>query len=282
MISGDAYSDTLYNRGFKYLFNTFITATLDGYLYMKCFEELNATLPTQIKTIAILYQNTEYPALLAEGAKKGCEDFGFDLVYYESYPPGTMDYSTMIAKIKESKPDVIMQLTYFAENVEFVKELQQYNVNAHAIVPVLGTANPAWVSTLGNLSNYMIGHAPWLNISLPGQEEVFNWYAKTVKARKLPEWPIDNDQIAAFDSALVMFKAIENAGTLDSIKIRDALATLNVTMIAGPVRFDERGVNTARGYAITQVQNGEWKIIWEAVSGFKYATAKIIYPKPEW
>ena len=72
--------------------------------------------------------------------------------------------------------------------------------------------------------------------------------------------------------------AIQNAGTLDPEKVRDALSKLDVTTFYGILKFDSRGMNVYKPMVTNQIQNGKLVTVWPA----GLAEAKPIYPTPAW
>ena len=70
--------------------------------------------------------------------------------------------------------------------------------------------------------------------------------------------------------------AIQNAGSLDPLKVRDALAALDVVTFYGILKFDSRGINVYKPMAVNQIQNGELMTVWP----IGVQNAKPMYPTP--
>ena len=80
---------------------------------------------------------------------------------------------------------------------------------------------------------------------------------------------------AQLDAALEVYqRALEKAGTLDPKKVRDAIAATNIMTMYGPIRFNEKGQNIAKGMSVVQVQNGKAVVVYP----LEGAQAKFIYP----
>lgn len=56
--------------------------------------------------------------------------------------------------------------------------------------------------------------------------------------------------------------AIERAGSIESAKVRAALAAIDLKPFFGEIKFDERGVNTAKPIYVEQVQSGRTVVVW--------------------
>jgi branched-chain amino acid transport system substrate-binding protein len=72
--------------------------------------------------------------------------------------------------------------------------------------------------------------------------------------------------------------ALEDAGSIDPEKVRDALAKLDVTTFYGILKFDSRGLNVFKPMVVNQIQNGQLRTVWPALT----ADSKPIYPTPPW
>ena len=57
---------------------------------------------------------------------------------------------------------------------------------------------------------------------------------------------------------------------------RDAIAQTNIMTFYGPIRFNERGQNVAKGMSVVQIQNGKPVVVYP-VAG---AQGKFVYPIP--
>ena len=71
-------------------------------------------------------------------------------------------------------------------------------------------------------------------------------------------------------------RAIEKAGTLDPEKVRDAIAATNIMTFYGPIKFNEKGQNVAKGMAVIQIQKGQPVVVYPANN----KEGDFIYPLP--
>ena len=79
-------------------------------------------------------------------------------------------------------------------------------------------------------------------------------------------------------ACLALQRAIEKAGSLDSNKVRDALAGLDVSVFFGRIRFDSRGINIYKPMVVEQIQNGTHHTVFPA----NVADTQPMYPTPSW
>jgi branched-chain amino acid transport system substrate-binding protein len=70
--------------------------------------------------------------------------------------------------------------------------------------------------------------------------------------------------------------ALEKVGSFDPQKVRDAIAAETIMTAYGPIRFDQRGANIAKGMAVMQSQHGQQVVVYPPDT----ATGKLEYPLP--
>ena len=76
-------------------------------------------------------------------------------------------------------------------------------------------------------------------------------------------------------AVLVYADAITRANSLDTEKIRDALAATEMQTFYGNIKFASTGQNTAKPMVLRQIQNGEYKL----VAPLEWADSKFMYPR---
>jgi len=81
-------------------------------------------------------------------------------------------------------------------------------------------------------------------------------YVKAYKAKFSTTDDPDYHVAESTAACLAFQKALENAGSLDPSKVRDALASLDVMTFFGQIKFDSRGLNTFKPMVVEQIQNG--------------------------
>jgi branched-chain amino acid transport system substrate-binding protein len=77
---------------------------------------------------------------------------------------------------------------------------------------------------------------------------------------------------------LVYADAIARANSFDLEIIRNALAATDIQTFYGNIKFDKTGKNIAKPMVLRQIQKGKYKV----VAPTKWATSKLIHPRPKW
>ncbi len=79
-------------------------------------------------------------------------------------------------------------------------------------------------------------------------------------------------------AAIALQASIEKAGSLDSQRIRDALASLDMITFYGRARFYQRGLNIYKPMVVQQIQDGKLVTVWPPDGSER----PVRYPTPPW
>jgi branched-chain amino acid transport system substrate-binding protein len=82
---------------------------------------------------------------------------------------------------------------------------------------------------------------------------------------------------SAYGALQVTEAAIKKAGSVDDTKIRDAMASLELTTVFGRYKVGANGLNDHAGLTF-QILHGQRRIVWPD----KWAETKPELPMPEW
>ena len=103
-------------------------------------------------------------------------------------------------------------------------------------------------------------------------------YVKAYETKYKSTEPPDYHVAESTAGCLAFQKAIENAGSLDPTKVRDALAALDVMTFFGQIKFDSRGINIYKPMVVEQIQHGTHYTVFPA----SVANGQPQYPTPTW
>ncbi len=253
MITAMATADSLYTRGYKYIFcpSPIASGTLDPML------DLLKTLPTPPTTIAIAGPDDLFPNVFATAAVKKAENLGLKVVYNAKYPKAAADLSAVATALKDINPEVLILTGYVNDSILMVKTLQALKVNPKLIGFAFAVGIPDVLTALGPAAEDLFGVAIW-EPSLSYKDPVVTDSATFSRGYKAM-FDIDPNYLSAAGTAsgIVLQQAIEAAGTIDPPKVRDAMSKLDIETFFGKVRFNDRGVDTAASAVVAQVQNGK-------------------------
>ena len=281
MVSPSGWSDKIFEREFKYIFCPQQYASDVG---AKLIDQMKELLGDELQTIAIAFPRNEYHTYIAMGAERGALRNGLTILLYEGYPPGTTDFSSLMVKLQAlGQIDLFFSNAYYAENLAVIRALMTYDVNPKALFLYGGPETASFMETVGEEAmDYVFRQDPWpartvnpFSNAIP--EGVHDWFID--KCDEEGEPPEDNI-IFGFDAVTILADAIERAGTLDREDVRDALAQTDSVYLRGPVKFDDKGMNTMRSYFADQYQLAAGD--WVSLTPSEWATGTIKYPAPTW
>lgn len=121
-------SDAITNSGGKYIFRTCESGSLRGYYGMQFTSEVLADklgTPAKDLKIALINEDSSYGESIIEGAVKGAEDFGLNIVAHERYNKDITDFSAMVLRVKEKQPDIIFAVSYVNDAVLLYDTMRQ-------------------------------------------------------------------------------------------------------------------------------------------------------------
>jgi branched-chain amino acid transport system substrate-binding protein len=213
------------------------------YIFRTCFVdsfqgEVMATFAAstlKAKKAAILFDfNSPYGRGLTEFFELSFRKLGGDIVNKQSYMQGDADFKGQLSSIKAAEPDVIYIPGYYGDVALIAKQARALGMDQ----PLLGgdgwDAPELWQLGGAALNNsYMSTHYSVDNPS-PGIQAFVQEYK-----HRYGNLAPDAHAALAYDAARLLFDAIRRAGTLDSAKLRDALAqTKDFDGVTGIINMD--------------------------------------------
>jgi len=226
-----------------------------------------------IRKAAVIYVQDLFPRENLQFLRPELERAQIETVLVKDYPIGAKDLSTLLADVKMTKPQALIALSYPADSFLLTGQAKGVGLNPPFLFELVGPSIAAFGQAFGSATEGItsMGHwspkGPW-----PGAREFETRYVKRWKTR-----PDYLDSALAYVECEIIEEAIEKAGTLDRERIRDTIAQGEFTTINGPIRFTGTE-NLVTPSMILQYQKNDLEIIWPPES----ATAKPMYPKPEW
>ncbi len=224
------------------------------------------------KTMAIVYENTNFGQANAGAMRTWAKNFGIPVVSDEAYGAGSPSYTAMLQKVKEKAPEAIYFASYLLDATQLMKQARQVNLNPRVYTSAgTGFALPSFLSGAGKDAEYTVSGQQWMRESKwPGSKQ----FADTVKAR-WGEYP-SYHAVQAYVSLKIVADAIKRAGKWEPAAIRDAIAKTEMMSIFGPIKFVNQ--QNQHPVLITQVQQGAFQV----VAPPDQATAQPVLPTPPW
>jgi branched-chain amino acid transport system substrate-binding protein len=264
-----AASTPIWEKGRKYIFNIVDVAEN----YQKGAVHLAKQIG--VKKAAIIGEDSLFPRHSAKGAREWAKKLGIDIVVEENYPIKQTDFTALLQKIRGAGAEAIFSNSYFADAAAQLRQLREQNINLKLFSSTVGPGLPNFPEQLGNTAEFVLGFSQWEPLphvlKHPGMKEFIDAYEKRFNEK--PNYHAGG----AYGALQVTDAALKKAGSFDNEKLRDALATIDVTNIYGRYKVDARGMNEHEGLTF-QILRGQRRIVWPE----KWAETKAELPMPEW
>jgi branched-chain amino acid transport system substrate-binding protein len=205
----------------------------------------------RITRVAVLQDvRNDYSVGLAEVFIEEFGKLGGQIVGNESYSEGDTDFSAQLTALRATNPQAIFVPGYYTEVGLIARQAKSLGLN----VPLLGGDgwdSPSLIEIGGEALNgsYFSNHYSVEDPS-PGIQKFVTEYRE-----RYGETP---DALAGlgYDAAMLLFDAIQRAGSTDGPAIRDALAqTQNFAGITGTITLDENR-NAVKPAVVLEIRDG--------------------------
>ena len=184
------------------------------------------------KTAFVLVdQANDYVKGLAEAFDMSFTEMGGTVIGTESYTANDTDFSAILAKIADAKPDVVYLPDYYNIVNLVMKQAKEKGINT----PFIG--GDGWDSA--DLDNLAAAGGYFTNHYSPDdpRPEVQD-FRKNFEARYGGKTP-DALAALAYDATNLLLQAVEAAGADDAAKVRDAVESITFKGVSGTINYDE-------------------------------------------
>ena len=275
-----SFADTITSRGFKFIFQTSITAGQMSTEAIPALVELSKTAGKEIKNVGIVSDNTASPMAFAKPMREGgLAKMGLKLVVDEIFTPPLADASSMIQKVRTARPDLLIDLATALPDFKLTLEKINEVGLGKGRLPIVANSGaigaPELLTIMGKdtLEGVLNITANWGG---KGHEKLIADF----KSRKGEPW-IPQDPMSSYGDMWIFKEACEMAKSADRKAVAAALRQIDIKdgpatfFPGGRIKFDENGRRVGAKLTISQWQNG----VPVAVFPNELAVAPTIWPK---
>jgi branched-chain amino acid transport system substrate-binding protein len=208
------------------------------------FFELAGKQNPKPQTVALVGADAEYPHNALAGARETVKKQGFKVVYDNTYPPPTVDYTPIARAIKAANPDVVYVASYPPDSVGIVRAAHEVGLRPKLFGGgLIGLQFAAVQKQLGPMLNGMINLEFWVpepTLKFPGIEEFLKKYQ--AQADKHGVDPLGHYLPPfAYAAMQVLGQAVETTKGLDQKKLGEYIHATEFNTIAGKIKFGANG-----------------------------------------
>ena len=269
LLVAGASAGEIWERDFRYVFGVYSIA-------QDYFRDIIQTIAAAqgFTTAAVIHEDALFPESTANGAVAYCEEGGIEVVVNEAYPQEATDVSSVLTRIREAAPDMLIGGSYLPDSVLIVRQAKELGVNPALYAFSVGAAQPEFVENLGADADYVLGPSMWeADVETPGNAEFVAAY------QQLHGRDPDYHAATGYAGCQILEAAVNAVGSLDTEAVTEQLRALVMpTVLPGEYRVDEAGKQVGHIPLSVQWQGG-LKVI---VAPEALATGQIILPTPPW
>lgn len=265
-------TDDITQQNYKYIFRMNPTNAYYSSGMISFFREV-----VKPKSIAILYESSDFGTSGADDMVKQAEKFPMKVLVKEKYEKGAVDFKPILSKVKSERPDVIYMVSYVMDAALLMKQIKELRIDAKLFAGgAAGFAIPEFIQSAKDAADYVVTATLWSpQVAYPGAKEFAEKYKKLHK-----DYPSYHGA-EAYSALYIIKDVLTRAKSWTPDGIRVAMKATNMTTAFGPIKFEDKQGYTNQNFMDTlvlQVINGQLETIWP----LKYANKKYIYPIPRW
>jgi branched-chain amino acid transport system substrate-binding protein len=253
------------------------------------FFEVAAAQKPKPQTVAILAADAEFARSASDGAREQAKKRGFKIIYDQSYPPATTDFTPMVRAVQAANPDIFYVAAYPPDNVGIIRAANEINLTPKmfggAMIGMLITPIRVQLGPIANGLVIVETFLPSPKLQFPGLDDLMKRYQA-----KAPELKTDQLGYAfvpiGYAAGQTLAQAVTATKSLDHSKLAEYMHKATFKTVVGDVAFAKDGEWTKPRQFTTQVQNVVPNNLDQFRDGSKtpvlypaeYKSGNIIYP----
>ena len=194
----------------------------------------------------------------------------------DKMPADLSDISATLTKVKALKPDLLVISGHNKGAVTAARQIKELQVDV-PMIAMTHCEGAKIVSQFGAAANGYLCPTQWAE-TLSYKDKYFGTasdYDQLFKASFEGYKNVPYQSAQASAAVIVWKEAFERANSLDTEKVRDAIAATDMMTFYGPIKFSEAGNNIAKPMVLRQVQDGKFNV----VAPSKWASHPVEWPR---
>jgi branched-chain amino acid transport system substrate-binding protein len=202
------------------------------------------------KQAAVLYDNgNDYSVGLKDNFITAFQQQGGVIAANESYMTGDVDFNAQITKIKAANPDLVYLPDYYNTVALIAKQLRAQGINT----PIVGA--DGWDGLTENAGDEVLNGYYSNHYASDSTDSKVQNFVKSYRT-KFGSIPVSFAALG-YDSMYLIRDAIVAADSLDSTRVKDALAALNGSYVTGNLSFNEKHNPVKSAVIVEIVKQGD-------------------------
>ncbi|WP_419949208.1 amino acid ABC transporter substrate-binding protein [Candidatus Palauibacter sp.] len=189
------------------------------------------------RTVALVWEETAFPASVAEGVRDAVRMHGLDIVLDESYGVGGADHEALAAAARDAGAALFIGGGYATDAIEFTRAAGAVGYRPRLMSLNVGPAESYFIDEVGAAGRCVAGNAPW-NPAVSTSGFVSDGQTMVQRYRAAyggtPAYHAAAGYGAVELLAEAMDEAIADTGDADRAAVRDFLFTAETGTVLGP------------------------------------------------
>ena len=209
-----------------------------------------------VKKFAILDDATAYGKGLSDEVEKKAKELGMDVVMRESATDKTVDFKSLLTKIKASGAEGIMWGGYDDTGAVLAKQARELGLTSFVFMPD-AACTPNYLKLAGAAGEGTLCSSTVVPIdAMKGGADFTKQYEQKFKGQTVQAYaPL------TYDAVMVLAEAIKKAGAPDASKVAAALPSVSVNGLSGTVAFLPDGERKDAEVAILEAKGGKFTLV---------------------
>ncbi|HZK91364.1 MAG TPA: amino acid ABC transporter substrate-binding protein [Stellaceae bacterium] len=213
------------------------------------------------KTLALLAEDSEFPKNASEGIHDFVKQYGLQLVYDKTYPPGTPDFTPIVHAIQATNPDMVFVASYPPGSAGMLRAATESGLKTRFFGGgMVGLQYTPFKQQFGTKLNGIVDYDWWIpapTMQFPGILDFLKKYQAKAGSEGVDPlgWYLPP---FAYANLQVLGDAIEGTKSTDQTKVADYIRSHPFKTIVGDISFG---------------QDGEWskprvlEVQWQGIKG---------------
>jgi branched-chain amino acid transport system substrate-binding protein len=256
MLTPASTSEKVTERGLPYMFRVCGRDDDQSIAAMKFMKDV-----LKAKTVFIVDDKTTYSQGLADNVEKLAAKEGVKVIEHDHVNQGDKDFSAVLTKIKEAKPDVLyMSLQNSASGALMLIQAKRAGI-ATAIIGQDAVYHPQLMEIAKDAAEGMYLTFGYIDDATPAYKKFQAAYEPFGKPGAYSAY--------SYDAAYSLLSAIKAAKSTDPAKIKAELLKMDMDGASKKIKFQANG-ESGSNYVIRVVKDGKFVNYWDPQTGKKY------------
>lgn len=229
------------------------------------------------ESMALLYRDDSFTPTMMEGAIERARQQGWTVTGKATYT-STSRLASKMTTVTDPNPDLLIGGGFqpgakgggfLPDSLALSRVYQTVNGDAELVNWAIGASFPAFRRRRGKAADLETGVTGWkAYVDYPGNSGFAKRYHQHVGD------PPDTHAAQGYAAGQVLGAAVDRAGSIDPIPVRDALFSLRTTTVFGRYRVNERGLQVGKENAVVQWLDGTPAVVWPK----RWRDQPLVYP----